>query len=97
MKKIKKFIEEHRTEIIIGGGVIGIVIGGLIMRRYIQSKFLLTPKGLDVVSWDPNIGEPFTIEKVKELMDTLQKSNRTYAVVREEDKYSLIYLTTVRY
>lgn len=93
---IKKFIKNHKKEIIIGTVVTISVVGLIVKIKHGKRLKLVNLRGLNAITWDANQPETFmTLERVKELLDLNANNDSMFAIFKEfaeADKYVCLIL-----
>lgn len=86
-EKGKKFVKEHKVEIIVGGCILaaGVVIGAKLNAK-MNAEVITLGKKIQFKNWmwwDPQ-GGSITLDQVKNLMDANVDSGAAYGIIRQE-------------
>jgi len=92
---IKKFIKNHKKEIIIGTVVTISVVGLIVKIKYGKGLKPVDFEGLNAITWESEQTGFMTLERVKEILDLNANNDSMFAIFKElnePDKYLCIML-----
>ena len=89
--KIKKFVKEHKKEIIGTGVVIGVAaMASYLTKSYYTKNFRIVPRSLDMITWTTE--QQITNEVAKELLDLNVENDSMYMIFKNGKKLSSVVL-----